>query len=102
LAKLKTSLPPKDVSNEALRKKATSIVEAFIECSSDEDNFSNSVFMVEKSLIDLFVRYNTGIPSSAGVERLFSIGKLIMRDNRSRLSDESFKKLMFMKGSMNA
>jgi len=104
LAKLKTSLPPKNVSNEALIKKANSIVDAFIECSSEDDNFSNSVFMNEKSLIDLFVRYNTGIPSSAGVERLFSIGKLIMRDNRSRLSDESFKKLMFMKGSssMNA
>jgi len=102
LAKLKTSLPPKNVSNEALIRKANSIVDAFIECSSEEENYSNSVFMGEKSLIDLFVRYNTGIPSSAGVERLFSIGKLIMRDNRSRLSDESFKKLMFMKGSMNA
>ncbi|KAG0712830.1 hypothetical protein GWK47_017565 [Chionoecetes opilio] len=54
----------------------------------------------EKVLIDLFLRYNTAMPSSAAVERLFSFGKDINRAKRSSLSDENFNMLMFMKGNM--
>lgn len=85
-----------------LKKKANTMVEAWIESSSETDHYHDSVFMCEPALTNLFIRYNTGIPSSAGVERMFSIGKLILRDNRSRLSDKSFEKLMFMKGNFEA
>ena len=60
----------------------------------------NAGFNSEKVLIDLFLRYNTAMPSSAAVERLFSLGKDIIRAKRSSLSDENFNMLMFLKGNM--
>jgi hypothetical protein len=41
----------------------------------------DSDFQCEPSLIDLFIEYNTPVPSSTGVERLFSQG--ILRPKRS-------------------
>ena len=96
-----TAKGTKNTGDEALKKKANAIVEAWIGSASEQENFHDSVFMGEKSLINMFIKYNTGIPSSAGVERMFSVGKLILRDNRSRLSDINFEKLMFMKGNID-
>jgi hypothetical protein len=49
----------------------------------------------------LFVKYNTPVPSSAAVERFFSIGKDILRPKRASLSDDNFNMLMFRKGNMH-
>ena len=57
--------------------------------------------MGEQVFIDLFIKYNTAIPSSAAVERLFSIGKDILTAKRAKLSDANFEKLMFMKGNQH-
>lgn len=50
-----------------------------------------------RAFLELFIRYNTGIPSSAAVERMFSIGKDILKPKRARLSDEHFEMLVFLK-----
>ena len=50
--------------------------------------------------VDLFLRYNTPLPSSASVERLFSYGSDIMRPKRSALSSPNFEKLVFLKGNL--
>ena len=47
-----------------------------------------------------FIAFNTPIPSSAAVERLFSLGKDVLRPKRSRLTDEHFEMLVFLKESI--
>ncbi|KAG0717282.1 hypothetical protein GWK47_054757 [Chionoecetes opilio] len=49
----------------------------------------------------VFVKYNTAIPSSAAVERLFSHGSDTMKAKRACLTSDNFERLVFMKGNMN-
>jgi hypothetical protein len=51
--------------------------------------------------LDLFNKYNTPLPSSAAVERLFSFGSDILRAKRSSLTADNFEKLVFLKGNMH-
>ncbi|XP_050708973.1 uncharacterized protein LOC126993880 [Eriocheir sinensis] len=51
--------------------------------------------------LDLFKRYNTPLPSSAAVERLFSSAGDILRAKRSSLSNVNFEQLVFVRGNMH-
>ncbi|KAG0715348.1 hypothetical protein GWK47_012113 [Chionoecetes opilio] len=50
---------------------------------------------------DNFFKYNTAIPSSAVLERLFSQWADIMKAKRVSLTSDYFERLVFMKGNMD-
>jgi len=47
----------------------------------------------------LFLRFNTGILSSAPVERLFSAGDKILMPRHSGLSDDHFEMMLLLKSN---
>ncbi|XP_050724101.1 uncharacterized protein LOC127002325 [Eriocheir sinensis] len=51
--------------------------------------------------VDLFTKYNTPLPSSAAVERLFSMAGDILRAKRSSLDEVNFEELVFLKGNID-
>ena len=50
---------------------------------------------------ELFIKYNSAIPSSAAVERLFSQGSLVLTLKRNSLSDSLLEMLLLLKISLN-
>ncbi len=77
---------------------AFNIVKTWTETTSS-DKLEDSDFQREPSLIDLFIEFNTPVPSSAGVERLFSQAGDILRPKRCSLKEDRFHQLMFMRGN---
>ena len=88
-------------SHRSPKDKAVQTVMLWLEAKVT-DSLEDTVFNSEKSLIELFCgTIARAMPSSAPVDRLFSLWKDINRAQRSSLSDESFNILMFTKGNMN-
>ena len=52
---------------------------------------------IEELIVELLFHYNTALPSSAAIERLFSIGKDILKSKRCGLSDNHFEMIGFGK-----
>lgn len=50
-------------------------------------------------LKNIFIKFNTPLPSSAPVERLFSFAGIVNSQRRQKLSDEHFEKLVIAKAN---
>jgi hypothetical protein len=51
----------------------------------------SSAEVLPPGLMDYFIEYNTTLPSSAAVERLFSLGKRVLSPTRCLISDQAFE-----------
>lgn len=51
------------------------------------------------SFREAFTKLNTGLPSSASVERLFSQGKNIMTPKQCRMTEANFERVMFLRAN---
>ena len=49
----------------------------------------------------MFIDSNTAILSSAAIERLFSVGKDVLKPKRCGLTYQNFEMLVFLKGACN-
>jgi len=47
----------------------------------------------------LYIQLNTGLPASAAVERLFSLGGRVFAPLRANLSSEHFEMMVFLRAS---
>jgi hypothetical protein len=63
------------------------------------DKLEDDDFQLKPTLMELFIQFNTPVPSSAGVERLFSQAGDILRPKRISLREDRFHQLMFMRGN---
>jgi len=84
--------PATPVAESSFSKVELECFQYFNDCSNKLSSLSQFP-IVEK----MFRYYNTPLPSSAPVERVFSYGKLIMTPKRSRLTDDNFQKFLLLK-----
>ena len=87
---------------ESQKRRKTSIakmVESYLRDPPNKDILA--ALSVCKNLKNVFIKLNTPLPSSAAVERLFSLGKDVLRPKRASLSDEHFEMMVFLKGNLN-
>ena len=70
---------------------------------SDRQHVLLGLAMLDKypRVKNLFLEFNTALPSSASVERLFSAGPLVLTARRNRLADAIFETLLMLKVNLN-
>lgn len=88
-----TQVPQKTYSEKA--KELVSLWES----NPAVNALSDDAFMNNGVLIELFLKTNTGVVSSAAVERFFSQGKNTLTCKRENMSAQNFEALMFMRGN---
>ena len=78
--------------------RASDLVERWLRAEyTIKDGLKDEAFLGEPILMHMFAYYNTAVPSSASVERLFSRGRDILTAKRNRLNDENLESLIFLK-----
>ena len=78
------------------KKSGVNQTEQFLRESSPLKHFDLSVFSND-TIKDLYIKFNTPIPSSAAVERLFLTGKDVLKPKKSHLTDKHFEMLLFLR-----
>ena len=74
------------------------VVKAYLEEKSTNGPFTLDA-SPSKTFRGLFVRFNTPIPLSAAVEKMIILRKKVLKPKRSRMTDEHFEMLVFLRGN---
>ena len=82
-----------DTSPDRSRNKTVSVA-ATLDTFRDDPDTTLKCLQKYPVIKDLFILMNTPLPSTAPVERLFSMAALILLARRSRLSDDVFELLV--------
>ena len=99
-ATTETQTPEKpDVFSKLRRQRITSDPDALVEVEKYLADPSSDLSSLNAYPQKLYVKFNSGLPSSASVERLFSLGGRVLTPLRSRLSSFHFEMVMFLKAS---
>jgi len=69
------------------------LLKTFLQAKPNREPLTVDAFP-HKSFWNLFLRFNTQMPSSAAVERMFSMGKVVLKPKRSKMSDQHFEMLV--------
>lgn len=88
-------------TNERIEMSLRMEVESWIDPLEELSTLNIHMFpkLNRDAWVKAFIQYNTAIPSSAAVERLFSIGSGVMSPKRTRLTSKNFEMLVFLKGN---
>ena len=54
-----------------------------------------------RAWVEVFLKYNTDIPSSTAIERVFSVGSDVMKPKKATLSSKNFEPLVFIQENEN-
>ena len=84
---------PDDFDYVASNLQSTDEIDSYLLDRSMNFDMLNKYTNVKKA----FLKYNTPIPSSAPVERLFSIAALVLTTRRTKMSDTLFEELLLLK-----
>ena len=85
-----------ETSLSSNRSKAKAIIKMCLEdVLKKEDGISDLAFPRRAARVR---KFNTGVPSSATEECMFSTGKDVLRAKRATLSDASLERLVFVEG----
>jgi hypothetical protein len=94
---------PKDFYSSLKKKPPSPVADPIkIELSRffEEKNTENLQVLNAYPIIKkLFLKYNTALPTSAAVERIFSLGGRILSPLRTKLGDFNFESLMFLRSN---
>lgn len=82
---------PINVDTHDVNRSQLSILQ-YLDCPDKSLDSLKTCPMIE----EMFLKYNTPLPSSAPVERLFSVGGMIFTKRRNGLADEMFEKLLLL------
>ena len=88
------------IDSTTLERKSAALACRRLMGSHTFDVIANSMLNQYVHVKQVFIRYNTPIPSSAPVERLFSVAGLIRTAKRNRLSDHMFETLVLLKANL--
>jgi hypothetical protein len=81
------------------QKKVKTAIEQEVDYYLAQDADDHVASLKTKSMRLLFVKTNTALPSSAAIERIFSLGGRVFVPNRSRISDAHFEQLIFLRAN---